>query len=100
MIGKTIDGLNAGDHAELTRVVAGEDIAGFVSAVGDYNPVHTDEVYARQTEFGGRIAHGPMIIGLAFGLASRLDLIDGTVVARFSITRITACSVSSARTGA
>ena len=31
--------------------------------------------------FGGRIAHGPMMVGMAFGLLSRLDLIDGTVLA-------------------
>ncbi len=31
--------------------------------------------------FGGRIAHGPMMVGMAFGLLSELDLIDGTVLA-------------------
>ncbi|WP_342643357.1 MaoC/PaaZ C-terminal domain-containing protein [Rhodoligotrophos ferricapiens] len=68
------------------RTITEFDIASFSGLTGDYNPVHTDEVFARATAFGGRIAHGPMGIGIAFGLASRLDLIDGTVVALLGVT--------------
>lgn len=64
MIGKTIEELNAGDHAELVRVVADEDIAGFVSAVGDYNPVHSDPAYAATTMFKSPIAPGIFTAGL------------------------------------
>ena len=64
MIGKTIDELNPGDRAELTRIVAGEDIAGFVSAVGDYNPVHSDPAYAATTMFKTPIAPGIFTAGL------------------------------------
>ena len=67
------------------RTITEADIGAFAGLTGDYNPVHTDEVFARATEFGGRIAHGPMGIGIAFGLASRLDLIDGTVVALLGV---------------
>ena len=68
------------------RTITEADIAGFAGITGDYNPVHTDETFARATGFGSRIAHGPMGIGIAFGLASRLDLIDGTVVALLGVT--------------
>lgn len=68
------------------RTITEADIVGFAGLTGDYNPVHCDEAFARQTPFGGRIAHGPMGIGMAFGLASRLDLIDGTVVALLGVT--------------
>jgi acyl dehydratase len=68
------------------RTITEADIGAFAGLTGDYNPVHTDESFAATTDFGSRIAHGPMGIGIAFGLASRLDLIDGTVVALLGVT--------------
>src|SRR3984957_13032436 len=68
------------------RTITETDIVAYAGLTGDYNPVHTDEVFAADTEFGTRIAHGPLGIGLVFGLASRLDLIDGTVVALLGVT--------------
>src|SRR4051812_2298674 len=68
------------------RTITEADIGAFAGLTGDYNPVHTDEVFAAASDFGSRVAHGPMGIGIAFGLASRLDLIDGTVVALLGVT--------------
>ena len=67
------------------RTITEGDIGTFAGLTGDYNPVHTDVMFAATTQFGTRIAHGPFGIGLAFGLASRLDLIDGTVIALLSV---------------
>ena len=64
MIGKTIADLNPGDRAELTRVVEQDDIAAFVEAVGDYNPVHSDAAYAAGTPFKVPIAPGIFTAGL------------------------------------
>ncbi len=64
MIGKTIEELQAGDHAELSRTVEDDDVAGFVRAVGDYNPVHSDPAYAATTMFKTPIAPGIFTAGL------------------------------------
>ena len=58
MIGKTIGEITPGDRAEITRVVAQDDIVAFVEAVGDYNPVHSDAAYAAGTPFKAPIAPG------------------------------------------
>jgi len=64
MIGKTIGELAAGDHAELTRRVETADLAGFINAVGDLNPVHSDAAYAATTPFEEPIAPGIFTAGL------------------------------------
>ena len=64
MIGKTIAELEAGDCAEITRVVGDQAIADFVDAVGDFNPVHSDPLYAAATVFKTPIAPGIFTAGL------------------------------------
>lgn len=64
MIGITIDRIEVGDHAELTRAATDGDIAGFVDSVGDYNPIHSDPAYAAGTMFKARIAPGIWTAGL------------------------------------
>src|SRR2546426_1047022 len=49
VIGKTIAEVSPGDHAELVRQVEEDDIASFIDAVGDLNPVHSDGGYAAAT---------------------------------------------------
>jgi acyl dehydratase len=86
-MGRLFDEFSVGQRFETpSRTITEADIGTFAGLTGDYNPVHTDEIFAAATGFGGRIAHGPMGIGIAFGLASRLDLIDGTVVALLGLT--------------
>ncbi|MGQ4872203.1 MAG: MaoC family dehydratase [Candidatus Thorarchaeota archaeon] len=50
--------LKIGDSAEITHTVTEEDIETFGRLSGDYNPLHFNEEWAKQTMFGGRIAHG------------------------------------------
>lgn len=64
MIGITIDAIAVGDSAQITRRVTDGDIAAFVDAVGDHNPVHADREYAATTMFKEPIAPGIWTAGL------------------------------------
>lgn len=49
------------DIAALTRV----QIARYAGAVGDFNPIHVDEEFARAAGMPSVIAHGPLTLTLA-----------------------------------
>ena len=59
-----IEDLEIGMSRELTKTIEDYDIRLFADISTDRNPVHLDEVYAQQTIFGGRIAHGMLTAGL------------------------------------
>ncbi len=63
------------------RTLTETDIVLFAGLSGDYNPLHTDAEFARGSRFGGRIAHGLLGLAFASGLAGRLNLFEGTVLA-------------------
>ena len=50
------------------RTVTEADVVGFAALTGDWHPQHTDAVWAAQSSFGERIAHGLLVISLAGGL--------------------------------
>eukprot|EP00002_Diphylleia_rotans_P038438 TRINITY_DN8743_c0_g5_i1.p1 TRINITY_DN8743_c0_g5~~TRINITY_DN8743_c0_g5_i1.p1 ORF type:complete len:173 (-),score=42.62 TRINITY_DN8743_c0_g5_i1:162-680(-) len=60
--------LTVGESAETSKVIAEKDIADFVSISLDDNPIHTDDAYAKETPFKGRIAHGMIAGGLLGGV--------------------------------
>jgi 3-hydroxybutyryl-CoA dehydratase len=68
MIGITIGDISVGDTAQIVRRVDDGDIASFVDAVGDYNPVHADRDYAATTMFKQPIAPGIWTAGLISGV--------------------------------
>src|SRR6202048_5173389 len=50
--------LHTGLREVLMKTVMDSDIVGFARLSGDENPIHLCDVYAAQTRFGQRIAHG------------------------------------------
>lgn len=63
------------------RTITEADLTNFAGISGDFNPLHTDEEFAKQTQFGGRIFHGPGVFAIATGLESRLGIKEGTAIA-------------------
>lgn len=55
---------NVGDKASTTKTISETDVYLFAGITGDLNPAHTNETWAKQTKFGGRIAHGMLTGGL------------------------------------
>jgi 3-hydroxybutyryl-CoA dehydratase len=50
------------------RTITEADVVGFAALTGDWHPQHADAVWAEQSRFGERIAHGMLIISYAVGL--------------------------------
>jgi acyl dehydratase len=67
------------------RTVTEADIVTFAGLSGDFHSLHIDEVFARQGPFGGRIAHGFLVLALASGL---MYFDDNLVQAFYGLDRV------------
>lgn len=80
--GLWFEDFRAGDvFASAARTVTEADVAAFAGLSGDFNPLHTDEVFAARSPFRSRIAHGLLVESIASGLAAQIGLFDGTIAA-------------------
>jgi len=68
------------------RTITEADVVLFAGFSGDYNPLHTDEEFAKTTQFNGRIFHGPGVFAVATGLESRLGIKENTAIAFLGMT--------------
>jgi len=68
------------------RTVTEADIVAFAGLSGDYNPLHTDQEFARKTPFGARIAHGLLGLSIQSGLSQGLGITEGTTIAFLGLT--------------
>jgi acyl dehydratase len=63
------DDVEVGQQWEsLGRTITESDIVNFAGLSGDFNPIHVDHEYARQTPFRRPIAHGLLVFSVASGL--------------------------------
>lgn len=83
MRGLTFDQMQVGEEFyTASRTISEADVVTFAGLSGDYNPLHTDEEWAKSnTLFGTRIAHGILIQSVVSGLANQLGIFEGTTVA-------------------
>ena len=64
------------------RTITEADVVNFAGLSGDYNSIHTDAVFADQTPYRQRVAHGMLGMSIASGLADRTGMIEGTALPR------------------
>lgn len=53
-----------GRSESFSKTISESDVYLFAGVTGDFNSVHINEEYAKNTVFEGRIAHGLLIAGL------------------------------------
>jgi 3-hydroxybutyryl-CoA dehydratase len=59
-----------GRWATRGRTITEADLAAHAGVSGDFGFLHMDATRAAQGHFGGRVAHGPLLISIALGLGS------------------------------
>ncbi len=80
--GLTFDQFEVGDtYVSQSRTVTEADVVAFAGLSGDFNPLHTDALFATETPFGERIAHGMLIASMATGMSNWTGVFEGTTLA-------------------
>ncbi|MEN6349991.1 MAG: MaoC family dehydratase [Syntrophomonas sp.] len=65
-----IEEINIGDSASFSKTVTEYDIYSMAGITGDFNPAHINTMYASNTPFAKRIAHGVLAVSLISGVLS------------------------------
>jgi acyl dehydratase len=89
MTGKYFEDLVIGEHFRHTqgRTLTEMDNVLFSALTMNPQPLHLNEDFAAQTEFGQRIVNGIFSLGLVVGLTVG-DLTEGTIIANLGYDRI------------
>jgi 3-hydroxybutyryl-CoA dehydratase len=77
---KRFSELHVGEKLSYRRTLGEGDCAMFVSASGDFNPYHTDEVFSRSHRFGKRIVPGLLSASLLTHIGGELGFLATKMV--------------------
>lgn len=83
------DDFSIGDVFRTAGITVTEShVVGWAGLTGDFYPLHMDQEYASRTQFGGRIAHGPMIFALAVGLVAQSGIGGDAAIAWIGVDKM------------
>jgi acyl dehydratase len=68
-------------YESQARTITEADVVNFAGLSGDFNPLHTDAEFARNTPFGERIVHGMLTVAISTGMSNWTGLFAGTTLA-------------------
>lgn len=69
-----------------TRTITEADVVSFAGLTGDYSEIHVSESVAGSGDFGGRIAHGLLVLSYAHGMMLGGGLLADCAVAFLGIS--------------
>ena len=81
------------------RTITEADVIAFAGLSGDFNSLHVDETFAASTPFGGRIAHGLLVLSIASGLSTRLPVLVALQPSLLGMTEVTCRWLAPVRIG-
>ena len=55
---RAYDDIELGETASITKMISEADVVNFAGIIGDFNPLHVNPEYAKNSMFGERICHG------------------------------------------
>jgi 3-hydroxybutyryl-CoA dehydratase len=64
--------LSVGDEVVQERLVTGAAIDAFADVSGDHSPNHVDDADMSKSPYGGRIAHGALLIAYMSACSTKL----------------------------
>lgn len=67
------------------RTVTETDLVSFAMLSGDWNAIHTDEEFAKESFYGKRVVHGLFGLSMMTGLLDRTGLFGGSAIAMLGI---------------
>jgi len=83
------DDFNVGDVYTTPSITVTEThVVNWACLTMDFYPLHMDKEYAAKTQFGQRLAHGPLIFGMAVGLVSMAGFAGDSAVAWLGVDNL------------
>ncbi|WP_435320984.1 MaoC/PaaZ C-terminal domain-containing protein [Haloarchaeobius sp. TZWSO28] len=76
------------EFVSVGRTITESDLVDYASLGGDWTELHTNKEYAQEQHFGQRVAHGPLTLTIAMGLAARCGFMERTVMGFLGIERM------------